>query len=447
MRQWNAGVVHDPSTPPGSVRVPDWRVWGLGWRGLLCGLCFMARDRAKCARLGLQLAAAGVCILALVGCAAGLGGTAETLTASGTIRATEVRIAAELGGRVSEIPVRLGQTVQEGDVLVRLDATPWLLQLTPAEAGVAVAQADLDALLAGPHPAEIAAARAAVALAQAERDGAQRAWEEALAQVEHPQELETQIVTARTQGALAAQGVAKADADLRNVQYRYDRQRATDWELRAAKEALAAAQADERTARTLLAQLLSIRNNPLGYQVQANAAEGRVLAAEAGVAAAQAKLDDLLAGPTPEEIAVAEAKVRQAESEAAILRVKVAKCTLTSPLNGIILTQVSRVGELSAPAATILTVADLGEVALEVFVPENRIGEVQLGQIVQVTVDAYPGRNFSGQVTRIADEPEFTPRNVATAEERLNTFYAVRIRLDNPDGALKPGMPADATFR
>lgn len=71
---------------------------------------------------------------------------------------------------------------------------------------------------------------------------------------------------------------------------------------------------------------------------------------------------------------------------------------------------------------------------------------MQLGQTVQVSVDAYPGRTFSGQVTRIADEPEFTPRNVATVEERLNTFYAVRIRLENPDGLLKSGMAVDVEF-
>jgi len=104
------------------------------------------------------------------------------------------------------------------------------------------------------------------------------------------------------------------------------------------------------------------------------------------------------------------------------------------------------VGELAAPAATILTVADLSVVTLEVYVPENRVGEVQLGQSVQVTLDAFPDHSFEGQVMHISDEPEFTPRNVATAEERLNTFYAVRIHLENPDLLLKPGMPADASF-
>ena len=383
----------------------------------------------------------------LVGCSAGLGDAEKTpLVASGTIRAMEVRIGSELGGRVAEIPVQLGQSVTKGEILARLDATPWELQLQPAEAGVAVARADLEALRAGAYPAEIAAVQAALALAEAQQEGARRAWDEALAQVAQPQELNTQIINARTQVALAAQGVEQADLDLRNAQGLFDHQRATIWQLRAAQEAFAAAQADEKTAQTLLEQLLAIRRNPLGYEVQARAAEGKYHAAEAGVAVAQAQLEDLLAGPTAEELAVAEAKVRQAEAEANVLRVKVEKCTLTSPLNGVVVNQVLRVGELAAPAATILTVADLSVVTLEVYVPENRVGEVQLGQSVQVTLDAFPDHSFEGQVMHISDEPEFTPRNVATAEERLNTFYAVRIHLENPDLLLKLGMPADASF-
>jgi HlyD family secretion protein len=124
----------------------------------------------------------------------------------------------------------------------------------------------------------------------------------------------------------------------------------------------------------------------------------------------------------------------------------VEQCTLTSPIDGVVLNQALRMGELAAPAAPILTLANLGEVTLEVYVPENRVGHVYLGQPVQVTVDSFPARVFEGQVSGIGSSPEFTPRNVATAEERLNTFYAVEIQLSNPEGLLKPGMPADAVF-
>ena len=78
--------------------------------------------------------------------------------------------------------------------------------------------------------------------------------------------------------------------------------------------------------------------------------------------------------------------------------------------------------------------------------PQGLVTEFNGNLTVQVTVDSFPGQACTGQVTRIGDEPEFTPRNVATKEERLNTFYAVEVRLPNAEGLLKPGMPADATF-
>jgi HlyD family secretion protein len=65
---------------------------------------------------------------------------------------------------------------------------------------------------------------------------------------------------------------------------------------------------------------------------------------------------------------------------------------------------------------------------------------------VGVTVDSFPGQTFEGTVTYISDEAEFTPRSVQTREERVNLVFAVKIRLENPDYKLKPGMPADALF-
>ena len=143
---------------------------------------------------------------------------------------------------------------------------------------------------------------------------------------------------------------------------------------------------------------------------------------------------------------MAEAAVRLAQAKADALRAAMSKCTLTSPVDGVVLQQDLYAGELAAPAATVLSLADLGQVRLTVYVPENQIGHVRLEQEAQVTVDSFPGRVFSGRVLHIGNEPEFTPRNVATQEERVNTFYAVEIQLPNADHALKPGMPADAVF-
>jgi len=405
-------------------------------------------------RLRLVSLAALVSFL-ITGCAEAvtLAEVPDALTASGTIRARDIRLGTELGGRVASIDVRQGDTVSAGDVLVTLDTTPWELQLLPAEAGVVAAEAELVALTAGPRSEAVTAAQAAVALAEAKRDGAYASWENAVELAEQPQELVGQIVEARAQVALAEQGVELAEAQLQPIQWSRDlkpegsvERKASEFQVLAAEHALAAAEADLETAQTLLNYLWWIRNEPLGYLAQANGAKGQLAIAEAEVTVAEAQLQDVIAGPTAEEISVAEAAVRQAQAEVDLLRLKIDRCALLSPIDGIVTAQILQIGELAAPAATILRLADLSVVSLEVYVPENRIGHVRLDQRVTVTVDSYPGRVFEGRVTKIGDEPEFTPRNVATAEERLNTFYAVDIELDNPEGLLKPGMPADTTF-
>jgi HlyD family secretion protein len=405
-----------------------------------------------------------VALLAMPGCeqvrdlpgALGWGEGAEpagVTRASGTLRARELRVGSEQGGRIVAVAVRQGDAVRAGDVVATLDTTPWELALLPAEAALNVAVAELALLEAGPRNAEVLAAHAGIALAQARRDGAVDAWQHAEAQVASPQELDRQIVEARAQVALAEQAVELSEAQLQVAQIQRDiraegstEREAAEYQLRAAEHAVAGAEADLATAQAVLSQLWAIRRQPLGYSALANAAEGQVEIAEAEVAVAQARLEDLVAGPTQEELAVARAAVRQAQAEVDLLRLKIARATLHSPGDGVVLTQVLHAGELAAPAATILVLADLSEVRLRVFVPAPEIGRVRVGQEAQVQVRSLPERSFVGQVAWIGDEPEYTPRNIATAEERLNTFYAVELELANPEGMLKPGMSAEAAF-
>ena len=124
----------------------------------------------------------------------------------------------------------------------------------------------------------------------------------------------------------------------------------------------------------------------------------------------------------------------------------VAKEEVRSYLDGVVLERLYEPGELATPGSTLLTIGNLYALSLTVYVPEDRYGQINLGQTYPVKVDSFPGRVFEGKVTRIADQAEFTPRNVQTVEGRKNTVFAIRLSLDNPDLALKPGMPADVNF-
>lgn len=207
-----------------------------------------------------------------------------------------------------------------------------------------------------------------------------------------------------------------------------------------------AAVAQQEGIKASLAQLYAQRAHPQNLEVKADEAVAALAQAEAQVTAAQVQLEGLLAGATDEQIAALEARVAQARAALNSLLVQRAKMEIVSPVDGVVVDMAAHAGEVMSAGAALLTVADLSEVRLVVYLPETQIGQVRLSQSVQVKVDSFPDRAFEGQVTYIADRAEFTPRNVATKEERVNLVFAVEVRLPNNDGALKPGMPADAVF-
>jgi multidrug resistance efflux pump len=115
--------------------------------------------------------------------------------------------------------------------------------------------------------------------------------------------------------------------------------------------------------------------------------------------------------------------------------------------NGVVLDRSVEPGEIVSAGTTLVTIGDLDDLTLTVYVPEDRYGQIILGQVCQVMVDSFPNQTFKGTVTHIADQAEFTPRNVQTTEGRKTTVFAIRLTLDPSGGLLKPGMPADVRFQ
>ncbi len=138
---------------------------------------------------------------------------------------------------------------------------------------------------------------------------------------------------------------------------------------------------------------------------------------------------------------------KQAESNLALLDTQIAKLTVTAPADGVILTRNVEPGEFIQPGATALVLGRLSDLTITVYVPEDRYGEISLGQAATMTVDSFPNLIFQATVIQIADKAEFTPRNVQTVEGRSSTVYAIKLKVQDPEGKLKPGMPADVSFR
>jgi HlyD family secretion protein len=391
----------------------------------------------------------------LVGCSVSRAEVVPALSASGFIEGEDVTIASEIGGRIVAILAERGDEIGAGDVLVRFDDTTFQSQRAEAEAALATACANLVLAQTGTRPSEIAAARAAVTAAIAQRDGAERAVLDAQDVISQPLALNAEIDGARAQVSLFEQYVEMAKADLAATQLKHDLYvgqggdvaRAWNLQLQASQAAQTQAQAQLDGARAYLGALLAIRKEPLVLTATLHQAESAARLAALQVTAAEAQVDTLEAGPTAEAVVVAEAQVRQAETALQLIDVQIAQLTLTAPMNGLVSNRTAQVGETALAGEPLLTLADIDEVKLVLYIPENRIGEVRIGQEAAVSVDSFPDREFTGYVVDIANQAEFTPRNVQTQEERVNLVFAVKIRIPNPEHLLKPGMPADAILR
>jgi multidrug efflux pump subunit AcrA (membrane-fusion protein) len=406
-------------------------------------------------------------------------------SASGFIEADEVDSASEIGGRITLIAVEEGDFVKTGDVLAELDTTLLEAQIKQAEAKIDTANAQLEQINAGVRAEEIAKAETAVVVAEAKAEAARVAWEDAIVLRDNPQELDMQIDLAQTALDLAELQITLSIPlkDAAEAMYALGQQNwelayeGIDWSFKIPggprisghkdfKEGVkqdagvawnlmgadqweawvdlnsAIAQRDD--AQTTLNDLIRLRNDPQEAQIKVDQAEAAYQATLAEVDVFQAQVDMLKAGARPERVAIVEAQVQQAEANLASLAVHKDKHTLKAPADGWVVKRVAHEGEMAVPGMSLLTLADLSSVTLTVYVPEPDIGKLSLGQQVDVFVDSFPGEAFTGHITYISDKAEFTPKNVQTKEERVNTVFAVKIKLDNPDQRLKPGMPADA---
>ncbi len=171
-----------------------------------------------------------------------------------------------------------------------------------------------------------------------------------------------------------------------------------------------------------------------------------------GRAATQAQLDELesLVELTARQVESAETTFEVFPVQVEEIRLRIAsidrqirECHVTAPRTGTVITVFMEPGEVAAPGRGIVRIADLEELHVRVYIPAPLIGRVSLGGEAVVRVDSFPERTFPGRVIHIADEAEFTPKNVQTPEARADLVFAVKVAVSNPDGLLKIGLPAD----
>jgi HlyD family secretion protein len=379
-----------------------------------------------------------------------------SLTASGTIEASEVQVAPEISGRIAEVLVAEGDHVTAGAALLKFEdqglQSQRLQAASAGQAAIDAAQTSLDsaqqALKALNDDAPVVTAQTQLALAQARKalDDAQRR-RSYLAKGNRASR-ETLDGT-QAQLVLANKAVDKAQAAVNKVS-----NLAKNDPVRAAAEA---ALLEARQQRDAIQSTLNwYKGAPTSIDQAILDAEVEV--AQANVTKAELDYQQVRNGPDPLALKLAQDQVAAAESQVGAARasmdaslksidLQLARLEVLAPMDGVVLTRSVDAGEVAQAGLPVLTIGRLDQLKVTVYIPENRYGQIHLGDHASLAIDSFPGQSFDAVVTRIANQAEYTPSNVQTKEERQTTVYAVELTISDTAGKLIPGMPTDVTFQ
>jgi len=357
----------------------------------------------------------------------------NSIRISGNIELTQVNVAFKVSGKLVERAVDEGDNVKKGMVVARLDREQLLRQRDSAQAALqqaqsqlaqasttvdwteqsqasdlslrradlAAAEAHLRELEAGSRPQEIQEAQAAVESARTESERSQKDWERAqtLYQKDDISTQQRDQFRARAETAVSA--------------------------LRQAQEKLG-----------------MVKEGPRKEVIEAARAQVKRAAASIEWAGAQ-RLD---VTRKRQDVTGRQAEIERARAQIGIIDSQLADTVAVSPIDGVVLVKASNVGEILAPGTTVVTIGDIEHPWLRGYINEKDLGRVKIGMKARVSTDSYPGKVYSGRVSFIASEAEFTPKQIQTSEERLKLVYRIKIDVENPQHELKSNMPADAVL-
>lgn len=411
----------------------------------------------------------------------------QTLLVSGTIEANEITISPEIPGKVVEVFVDEGAQIKSGDPLFRLDDSLMKAQKEIANAGLNSANA---ALLTAKAAVELANANYDLALNAARLEASasrtmdwnavdlpgytlpqgyfsqQELIDAAQAEVTSAYNLATEKKTAldKIMGETGSSGFLSAEKDLlaarlaeqtalavldrANLSPNLDLRSTAQSTYDAAKAQTESLQSiyDELKASDPAVRIIAARLDLAVAEEAYETAQDNLLKLQVG--GASPKLKAAYAVVNQVELAAKQAAsaVDQAQALLASVDLQISKLTIFAPVDGVILTRSVEPGEMVSAAATAIKLGQLYNLYITVYVPEEIYGTLSLGQEASLAVDSFPGEVFSARIVNIADQAEFTPRNIQTIEGRKSTVFAVKLKLQDLLGRLKPGMPADITF-
>jgi HlyD family secretion protein len=280
----------------------------------------------------------------------------ETISATGTIEATEMNLSAQAGGQIKRVIADEGDVVRLGDTLLIIDNTDWVYQLEQARGGYEMAEAQFRLALKGAREEDVIQSEA---------------------------------------------NYKNAEADLKRMEELYRARSVSEKQLD-----------DAKTRLTINQQMW----------------------------------EKMKHGSRQEEIDAARARRDQTKAQMASLQKKVNDCIVTAQAAGTITKKFVEQGELAGTGMALYRISNLSSMDITIYVSESDLPKIKLNQRAVINIDAFEKKSYEGRVTFISSTAEFTPKNIQTKDERTKLVFSVKVKVPNPDGTLKAGIPADVSI-
>jgi HlyD family secretion protein len=344
----------------------------------------------------------------------------DAVTLSGRVEGYETKVSARMGGKVTRLAVREGDSVSPGQVIAEIDDADLRAQLQAADARVRVALQNLARTQQQLPIVQSQLEQSKLAVQQVEQESQGRVTE-----------FNSKLSSATSRRAELQEELKLAQSEQRRTEELFARGAVSARQL----------EQDRAKARVALARVKS--------------SDGEILSTQGALAQAQARLRDtpiraasvsqgqkqLVQARTDIESArheLQEAQARRSEIQARLNYLKI-----KSPVSGTVITRSAEPGEVVAEGTPLLTLVNLNQLHLRGFVPAGQMGQIRIGQKGLVYLDSAPNQPLRAKVSRIDPEASFTPKNVYFKKDRVTQVFGVQLTLDNPQSA-RPGMAADA---
>lgn len=346
------------------------------------------------------------------------------LEGNGQVRGTEITLSAKISGIADIVAIREGQTVKAGDLVAAIASRELDARLGQARAQAAAAEGVIAELDAQVQALDVAADQA--------KAGATVSAGTSMHEIHRASE-----ALARANAEIVA-----AEAQLTQDQNAYER-----FEKLLAQGFISKNYFDEIASRRRAseARLTAVRQSREETQAaleKARAASGEVAIREKDVQRIAAERARIKAAQATAANQADAAQARVAEVEAQLVDTRI-----VAPADATVMAKMVEPGELVAAGRPLATLVNLKDLYVRVYIPEREIGRIRLGNPARIAVDAFRNRAFEGKVTEVAQQAEFTPKDVHMKDEREKLVFGVKVAIDNPDGLLKPGMFADVKIR